>query len=43
MLSIIFLTSLLALEGLIFCLVEKWTYLDALCELLSNQIAVHIY
>lgn len=33
MLSIIFLTSLLALEGLIFCMVENWTYLDALCEL----------
>ncbi|KIM79102.1 hypothetical protein PILCRDRAFT_567574 [Piloderma croceum F 1598] len=30
MLSIISLTSLLALQSLIFCMVENWTYLDAI-------------
>jgi hypothetical protein len=37
MLSIISLTSLLALESLIFCMVENWTYLDAICEYTSSS------
>ena len=39
MLSIISLTSLLALESLIFCMVENWTYLDAIC----NYVCLRIY
>jgi potassium channel subfamily K len=35
MLSIISLTSLLALESLIFCMVEDWAYLDAICNYIS--------
>jgi potassium channel subfamily K len=31
MLSIISLTTLLGIQSLIFCMIEEWTYLDAIC------------
>jgi potassium channel subfamily K len=41
MLSIISLISLLGLESLIFCMVEDWAYLDAICDyLFSTALSV---